>query len=77
MLSSRLLLAFWLLGATVVVNSYSGTIISYLMLPKMKPSINSLEDLAQNQDVGLVVRDDMLISQIILVNCLKVNKLIV
>lgn len=57
----------WLLIATVLVNSYSSTIISYLTVPRMKPPINTFEDLAASQDVSLVLLADNVIGQHILV----------
>ncbi|XP_032779707.2 ionotropic receptor 93a isoform X1 [Daphnia magna] len=57
--SFRILAGFWLLGAMVLVNSYSGIVISSLTVPKMKPPIESLEDLASNKEIGIVLRHDM------------------
>jgi ionotropic glutamate receptor len=57
----------WLLAAMVLVNSYSGTVVSYLTAPKMMPSINTLEDLAASEDVGVVVFDNSVIEQDIMV----------
>ena len=54
--------------ATVLVNSYSGTVVSYLTVPKMKPSINTFEDLATSHDVELLIRQDVIIGQQILVS---------
>jgi ionotropic glutamate receptor len=48
----------------VLVNSYSGTIISYLTVPKMKPSINTFEDLVSSEDnIQLVLLADTVIAQ--------------
>lgn len=52
----------------MLVNSYSGIVISSLTVPKMKPSIDSLEDLANNQEVGVLLRHDVSIGEQILVN---------
>lgn len=65
--SSQMLIGMWLLIATVLVNSYSSTIISYLTVPRMKPPINTFEDLAASQDVSLVLLADNVIGQHILV----------
>ena len=62
-----MLAAFWLLCATVLVLSYSSMVISSLTVPKMKPTINSFEDLAASQDVGVVLRHDVSIGEQILV----------
>jgi hypothetical protein len=65
--SFRILVGFWLLGAMVLVNSYSGIVISSITVPKIKPSVNSFEDLAENQEVGIVLRHDMIMGEQILV----------
>ena len=63
-LSFRVLVGVWLLVAMVLVNSYSGTIISYLTVPKMKPSINTFEDLVSSEDnIQLVLLADTVIAQ--------------
>ena len=73
--SLRILVGVWLLIATVLVNSYSGTVVSYLTVPKLKPSINTFEDLVENEDVGLIIKDDVIIGQQILVNIFEIYKL--
>ena len=65
--SFRILAGCWFLAALVLVNSYAGILASSLTLPKMKPAINSLEDLAASEDISLVLREDLVISQQILV----------
>ena len=42
--SFRILVGAWLLAAMVLVNSYVGTIVSYLAITKMIPPINTMED---------------------------------
>ena len=44
-LSFRIIVRVWLLIAMVLVKSYASTVISHLTVPKMKPRINTLEDL--------------------------------
>ena len=73
--SLRILVGVWLLIATVLVNSYSGTVVSYLTVPKLKPSINTFEDLVENEDVGLIIKDDVIIGQQILVKIFEIYKL--
>jgi hypothetical protein len=65
--SFRILVGGWLLVATVLVNSYSGTVVSYLTVPKMKPPINTFEDLANSKDVGILIKEDVVIGLQILV----------
>ena len=50
----------------VLVNSYSSTIISYLLVTKMKPSINTFEDVVTSQEIGIVLRQDFVIGKQIL-----------
>lgn len=54
--------------ATVLVNSFSGNVISTLTVPKMITRINSFEDLAQSHDVGIILLEDTTIGQQILVS---------
>ena len=61
-----MLVGFWLLAAIVLVNSYSSTVVSSLTVPRMMPSITSLEALAAN-DVFILTRKDTAIVQQILV----------
>ena len=65
--SFRILVGAWLLVALVLVNSYSSTVVSYLTLPRRKPAINSLEDLAADESVGIILQTDTLVGQRILV----------
>jgi ionotropic glutamate receptor len=46
----------WLLLTTVLINSYSGTVISYLTVPKMKAPIETFEDLIACEDVGIILQ---------------------
>lgn len=61
--SFRLLVGGWLLAALVLVNSYSGTVISFLTVPRMKAKINTFEDLAASRDVGMILYRDIIITQ--------------
>ena len=65
--SFRLVAGVWVLVGMVMVNSFSGTLISSLTVPKMKPSIKTFQDLAASQDVEIVLRDDTGIGNQILV----------
>ena len=65
--SFRLLAGFWLLGSMVLVYSYSSIVTSSLTVPQMKPTIDSLEDLAASKDVGIVLRHEMVMGERILV----------
>jgi hypothetical protein len=65
--SFQILVGVWLLLTTVLVNSYSGTVISYLTVPKMKSPIETFEDLTACENVGIVLREDFVIGKQILV----------
>ncbi len=67
-LSFRILVGVWVLVATVLVNSYSGTVISYLTIPNMKPAINTFEDLVANEDVELILLADTMTKKQIMVS---------
>ncbi|EFX85933.1 hypothetical protein DAPPUDRAFT_237374 [Daphnia pulex] len=57
-LSFRVLTGVWVLCAMVLVNCYTGIVTSSLTTPKMKPTINSFEDLAASKDIRIVLRSD-------------------
>lgn len=67
-LSFRILVGTWLLISMVLVNSYSSTVISYLTVPKMKPHINTFEDLATNKEIGIILLKDAVLAEQILVS---------
>ena len=74
--SFRILAGCWLLAAFVLVNSYSSIVVSSLTLPKMKPTIESFEDLAASEEVSILLHTDFAISKEILVCSLYINFLI-
>ena len=52
----------------VLVNSYASTVISHLTVPKMKPRINTLEDLASaNQDIDIITWEETVFGKFVLV----------
>ena len=65
--SYRLLVGFLLLAATVLVNSYSGTLVSSLTMTKLKPTVNSLEDLSASSDLTMTVNVISIVAQTIVV----------
>jgi hypothetical protein len=54
--------------AMVLVNSYSSTIVSYLTVSKMKPPIDTFEDLAASEDVNFLIKIDTVVGRQILVS---------
>lgn len=57
----------WCLMALIVVNAYAGNLISYLAVPKLKPVIQSFEDLVENKDLQLAVEANTLMANRFLV----------
>ncbi|EFX85438.1 hypothetical protein DAPPUDRAFT_99048 [Daphnia pulex] len=49
----RIPIALWCLVAVVICNAYSGTLTSFLTVTKLKPIINSLEELASSDHYKL------------------------
>ena len=39
----------------VLVNAYTGTLMSYLTVPKLKPIVNTLEELAASSETKMTV----------------------
>ncbi|KAI9553417.1 hypothetical protein GHT06_021321 [Daphnia sinensis] len=65
--SFRIVAGFWVLGAMVLVNSYTGIVISSLTTTKTKPSIDSLEDVAASTVTKILLRHDTSIGEQILI----------
>ncbi len=49
----RIPITVWSLIAVVISNAYSGSMTSFLTVPKLKPTISSLEELATNDHYKL------------------------
>lgn len=63
-----------LLYIRVLVNCYSGTLMSSLTLTKFKATINSLEDLAASQDLTMTASANSVMAQTMLVSrCLTLG----
>ncbi len=56
----------------VIVNSYSGTIVSYLAVPKMKKSVNTLEDLAVDESIDTIIWEETAFGQLVMVRIIEV-----
>ena len=52
-----ILVTVWLLMTIVLANGYAGTLFSYLFVTKLEPIINSLDELANSNDVQLIIQD--------------------
>ena len=62
---------FWALVGMVLVNCYSGIIISSLTVPKTKPAVESYQGLAKSEDVDVLLRSDTIFAQQMLVYILE------
>jgi hypothetical protein len=51
----RIPIMVWSLIAVVIANAYSGTLTSFLTVPKLKPTISSIKELATSQDYKLTM----------------------
>lgn len=51
--ASSLLIGIWQL-MTVLANAYAGTLLSFLSVAKLKPVINSLDELAETNKYPLI-----------------------
>ena len=50
-MSSRCILAFWMLFCILITTAYTSELIGYLTVSDTKPTINSLKDLAKSETV--------------------------
>ncbi|XP_046450957.1 glutamate [NMDA] receptor subunit 1-like isoform X2 [Daphnia pulex] len=53
--SLRLVVGLWCLTMVALVNAYTSTLMSYLTVPKLKPIVNTLADLAASLDTQVTV----------------------
>jgi hypothetical protein len=51
----RIPIMVWSLIAVVIANAYSGTLTSFLTVPKLKPTISSIKELATSEDYKLTL----------------------
>ncbi|XP_059352537.1 uncharacterized protein LOC130700516 [Daphnia carinata] len=70
-LAVRVLAAAWCLAAAVLVNSYSSVLITYILAPNNPPLVTSAYDLAQKDDVHLIVDKGRGVDIFITVNFLE------
>lgn len=67
----------WLLITLVLVNSYASLLISALTVPKMKPVVDSFEDLVDSKQEGLTlaVNVDSVLGRFIMASCsIRIHK---
>ena len=54
--ASYFAVGIWCLMTVVLANAYAGTLLSFLSVAKLEPIINSLTELANSEDVQLVIQ---------------------
>ena len=67
-MATRLAVAGWCLAAIVFVNSYSSSLVSYLMAPRYVPLMNTVQDLADSNVIHPFIRKDSFQSTTVLVS---------
>ena len=67
-LATRLVAAGWCLAAIVFVNSYSSSLVSYLMAPRYIPLMNTIQDLADSNVIHPFIRKDSFQSTTVMVS---------
>jgi hypothetical protein len=63
----KILTGAWCLMFVVITNSYTGNLTSDLAVPALKPIPNSLEELALNDEISLIIDDKSTVAEMILV----------
>ena len=53
--SIYLLLCFWCMAVIVLVNAYSGVLVSLLTVPKLKPIAQTLKEVAESKELKVTV----------------------
>ena len=67
-LATRLAVAGWCLAGIVFVNSYSSSLVSYLMAPRFVPLMNTVQDLADSNVIRPFIRKDSFQSTTVMVS---------
>lgn len=65
--ATRLVAATWCLTAVVFIYLYSGCLTSFITIPKLRPLIESLDDLATSVDLELTILKNSVFESMILV----------
>ncbi len=53
--SFKILVAFWLLSMVVIVFAYTGVLTSLLSVPKLEPTVNTVENLANDGKLRMTI----------------------
>ena len=54
---SWILVGIWCLMCVVLANAYAGTLFSFISVSKLEPIVNSLDDLANTDNLQLLIQD--------------------
>jgi len=68
----RLMLGLWLLMMIVIINAYTGVLTSLMVVPKLKPIPQSLQELAEMKEYKVTIQKNQILADAFLV-CLKYN----
>ena len=69
----RLMLALWLLSMVVLINAYIGTYTANMAVPKLEPTVDTLEELAASQKFKMTVELNSDLSYKVLVSILSLS----
>lgn len=64
----RLVLGIWFMAIVVIITAYTSKLTSFLMVPKLKPIVNSFEDLAVSPYYKITAMANSAFSEMFLVN---------
>ena len=77
----RFLAAVWCLMAVILINYYNSTLISYMLVPKYEPIVNTIEELAHSTKLSVsaekssVIGDTIFVTFIIKLKILKKDQI--
>ena len=63
----RLISGAWCLSALVLTTAYCSVLTSFIMAPQYKPLVDSVEELADNDKVDLVIQKGLAVDVMIMV----------
>lgn len=66
--SSPIVLSVWCLACVVLVYLYTGVLISYLTIPKMRPIVETVEELAESTRLQVVAIKNSIFESTLLVS---------
>ena len=65
--ATRMVIAAWCLMGIVFVNSYTSSLLSYLMAPTFLPVISTVQDLAESHYLHLIILKNTVVDSVLLV----------